>query len=200
MKQTAVTPSELGIPDAIPQPKRKDWRIGMVGFGSIARAHVAAYASAGWPIVAVADPDPAAQERARQLPGVQRVYDDYLISIADFGDGLTGHILHGELLRSSLTAGRCRIDGDEGSIVFGLGGQNLLLESKQLGAGAYALGIAQMHLAPSQCGTMGDLLLAIEESREPLVSARRNLATMRHIVAEEQSAQSGCTWVALGSV
>ena len=45
------------------------------------------------------------------------------------------------------------------------------------------------------CGPMGDLLLSVEEEREPLVSARRNLATIRHILAEDESARRGGVWV-----
>ena len=48
-------PRELGIPETMPLPRRNDWRIGMVGFGGIARtSHAPAYHSAGWPVVAVA--------------------------------------------------------------------------------------------------------------------------------------------------
>jgi predicted dehydrogenase len=79
-----ITPKELNLPESIPLPKRKDWRIGIVGFGGIARgAHAPAYQDAGWPIVAVADPDPNAQKEARERFGVQHVYTDYHQLIAD---------------------------------------------------------------------------------------------------------------------
>jgi len=42
---------------------------------------------------------------------------------------------------------------------------------------------------------MGDFLIAIEEDREPLVSGRRNLATIRTILAEDESAKVGGRWV-----
>ena len=75
-----ITPAELGIPESIPLPKRMDWRIGMVGFGSIARhAHAPAYKDVGWPIVAVADPDPDAQKEAREKYGIERIYSDRLM-------------------------------------------------------------------------------------------------------------------------
>ena len=344
-----ITPEELGIPASIPVPKRTDWRIGLVGFGSIAAAHARAYASAGWRIVAVADPDPTARERARETTPAERFYEDYhelvsdadvevislltqptlrepvvaaaaaagkpiltekplsrdlgecermieraeragipfavsqnyrwqkpyflmhhiirkgligqpffasieyygsqdvtvadrpfyatcddfltiqwnnhladllrywfgkdaravltwtrrmtgqnfrsdnlLISLADFGENITGQILHNELLRSSLTSTQCRVDGDEGSVVFA---GDLLLESKQLGDERYTVTMTETGHVNSMCGTMGDLLLSIEEQREPLVSARRNLATIRHILAEKKSAESGGVWV-----
>jgi len=346
-----ITPEELDIQGAIPVPKRTDWRIGLVGFGSIAAAHAKAYASAGWRIVAVADPDPAARERAREMTSADRFYEDYyqlvsdpdvevvslltqptlrepvvaaaaeagkpiltekplsgdieecermialaeragipfavsqnyrwqapyflmhhiirkglighpffasieyygcqdvtvadrpfyancddfltiqwnnhladllrywfgrdaravltwtrrmtgqnfrsdnlLISLADFGENVTGQILHNELLRSSLTSTQCRVDGDEGSVVFA---GDLLLQSKQLGDERYRVSMTEAESTNGMRGTMGDLLLSIEETREPLVSARRNLATIRHILAEKKSAELGGVWVSI---
>lgn len=78
-----ITPQELGIPAAIPLPKRQDWRIGLVGFGGISHAHVPAYRWAGWNIVAVADPSPQAQQRARESLPQARVYPDYQSLLAD---------------------------------------------------------------------------------------------------------------------
>ena len=78
-----ITPQQLGIPHTIPLPRRSDWRIGLIGFGGIAQAHVRAYRRAGWPIVAVADPDPDARQRAREQLGDVRLYDDYPELIAD---------------------------------------------------------------------------------------------------------------------
>ena len=78
-----ITPRELGISDAIPRPKRTDWRIGVVGYGGISGAHVPAYLEAGWQIVAVADPDPRARERANQaMPGA-RLYENYQDLVSD---------------------------------------------------------------------------------------------------------------------
>jgi predicted dehydrogenase len=346
-----LTPAELGIPESIPLPKKNDWRIGFVGFGGFANAHRRAYQSVGWPIVAVADPSSAARERARELTGAERLYQDYrqlladetvdvvvlltqptireeiiaaavrankpiltekplarnlaecerianltekadvpvavsqnyrwagvnfhvrniieqgligrpylaaieihgtqdidvadhpfyskcedfltvqwnvhmvdllrywtgrepqrvfacsrrmdgqnfksdnlLMSFVDFGPGLTGHILHSELLRSSLGSRRCRVDGDGGSVVFELSGNVLQLESQQLGRGVVKLDLSGSEPVPSQCGSMGDLLISIEEGREPLVSPRRNLATMRQVLAEEESVLEGGAW------
>jgi len=354
MQEKTVTPQELGIPETIPLPKRTDWRIGMVGFGRIAQSHANAYKAAGWQIVAVADPDSAARERAKEMTGAERLYENYhelvnddevevvsllthptlrepvvalaaeagkpiqtekplgdnidecermvavaekagipfavsqnrrwsaanffahhiigkgligkpfyafieiygtqdvrladhsfyatctdfltiqwnnhladllrywtgsdakrvlacsrrmtgqnfvsdnlLVSIADFGDGLTGQIIHSELLRSELRSQRCRVDGDEGSVVFDLDSFSLQLQSKQLGEETHVLRVGKEAYPSSFCGPMGDFLLSLEEKREPLVSARRNLATMRHILAEEESVQGGGEWVAL---
>ena len=47
----------------------------------------------------------------------------------------------------------------------------------------------------SHCGSMGDLLIAIEDDREPLGSGRRNLSTIRTILAEDESARAGGRWV-----
>ena len=350
MDTRTVTPKELGLPDRIPLPTRTDWRIGLVGFGGIAGAHAPAYAEAGWKIVAVADPDPAALERARTTLGDVAIYDDFealvadgqvevvslltqptlreavvaaaagagkpiltekpfattleecermaavasdagvrlavsqnyrwypanffakhiidkgliggpfhlaieifgtqdvglanhpfyskatdfltvqwnnhladllrywtgrdavrvftcsrrmkgqnftsdnlLMSIADFGEGVTGQITHSELLRSGLGKSGCRVDGDEGSIQFDLYGGGLTFQSRQLGDVLLKLDVPDW--MPSMCGTMGDLLLSIEEDREPLVSARRNLGTMRHVMADQASAAAGGIWV-----
>jgi predicted dehydrogenase len=347
-----ITPGDLGIPESIPLPRRSDWRIGLIGFGGFANAHRRAYQSVGWTIAAVADPLPAARERARELTGAERLYADYrelladpsidvavlltqptlreevvraaveagkpmmtekplagnmaeceriadrverarlpfavsqdyrwrgvnfhvhhiirkgligrpyyasieiqgrqdeelashgfyatcadfltvqwnthladllrhwtggeprrvcactrrmpgqnfasdnwLLSLVDFEEGLVGHILHNELLRSSLTGMPCRVEGDEGSLVFELSGSSLRLESRQLGKGVRTLDVSGVKPLASQCGSLGDLLIAIEEGREPLVSARRNLATMRHVLAEKASVAAGGIWV-----
>lgn len=354
MQASPVTPKDLGIPERIPLPTRSDWRIGMVGFGGIARgAHAPAYRSVGWKLAAVADPDPAAQHEAREKFGVERVYSDYadlvadpavevvdlltqptvreeavlaavlagkpiitekplatsleeavrmveaaeraavpfavhqnyrwrrmcflahhivqrgligepffaaieilgrqdvdlaahpfysrcrdfltvqwdnhladllrywtgrdaarvfahtsrmrgqnfvsdnlLAVVSDFGDGLTGHVLHSELLRSSPAAGgvRCRIDGDKGSLTFDFD-THLTLESARLGGGPRSLDTSGLTFVSSFAGSMGDLLLAIEEGREPLVSGRRNLATIRTVLAEDASAREGGAWL-----
>jgi predicted dehydrogenase len=352
MPEKTITPKSLGIPSTIPMPHRTDWRIGLVGFGSAAHEHAKAYADAGWKVVAVADPDPAARERARELTGVTRLYDDFpelvqddeveivslltqptlretvvtavaeagkpiltekpfgtsldecermveiaekagvpfavsqnyrwhpapfyarsivargfvgrpylasieihgeqdvtiaghpfypkaedfltiqwnnhladllhswldgkpkrvfcctrrmagqnfdsdnlLVSVTDFGEGVTGHILHSELLRSSLFATKCRIDGDKGSLVFDLYGDHLEIQCHRLGDEILALDTSREKRWSSFAGPMGDLLRSIEEHREPQTSARKNLQTIRHVLAEAESARSGGKWV-----
>jgi len=348
----AITPPDLGLPEALPMPERSDWRIGMVGFGRIAQgAHAPAYRSVGWPIVAVADPDPEARQIAREKFGVERLYADYheliaddavevidllthptireevvaaaaeagkhlvtekplaenldeclrmveiadragirfavhqnyrwrkmcflahhivrkglvgepyfasieiygrqdvtlaghpfyatcdnfltvqwdthladllrywtgrdahrvlartgrmagqnfvsdnlLMVLHDFGEGLNGHVLHTELLRSTLGAVECRVEGDKGSLVFDFDGA-MILESADLAGGPRRLDTPGAAYASSFAGSMGDFLLAIETGGEPSVSARRNLATMRTILAEAQSAAAGGAWV-----
>lgn len=59
--------------------------------------------------------------------------DNPMFSIADFGDGFMGHIAHSELAQSSMGKSQCRIDGDKGTIEFGLYTSELVLESKELG-------------------------------------------------------------------
>ncbi len=353
MSEKLITPQELNLPCEIPMPRRKDWRIGMIGFGGIAMTHAPAYKSAGWNIVAVADPSEEARKKASEATGAQKLYSDYrqliadpevevislltqpalreevvavaaeygkpiqtekpfgsslaacermaalaqkagiklavsqnyrwmnnnfyayhliqkgligapyfasieihggqdvglkghpfystckdfltlqwnnhlvdllrywlgcdakrvlattrrmkgqnfvsdnlLLSIADFGEGVTGNILHNELLRSPLGCSNGRIDGDEGSIVFSLFGERpLQFTSKKMGDELYTLDLSQINLASSFCGPMGDLLLSLEEGREPTVSAHRNLSTIRQVVAEDASARAGGVWV-----
>jgi hypothetical protein len=121
--------------------------------------------------------------------------DNLLISLHDFGPGLTGHILHSELLRSSIGGDQCRIDGDAGSIVFDFAGDRVLLESRILGRGVCRLDTSGMEWMEAICGSMGDFLIAIEERREPAVSGRRNLATIDTVIAEMESVRSGGRWV-----
>ncbi len=344
-----ITPQALGIPTTTPQPRRKDWRIGLIGFGNISGAHVEAYRAAGWRIVAIADPAPEARIRAAALPESPAVHADFhavisdpavevialltqpalreavvaaaaaagkpvltekplarlveladaagirlavsqnyrwmpnnfmvhyiirqgwigtpffagieimgtqdrdlaghpyystcdnfltvqwnnhladllrywtgreprrvatttrrmagqaftsdnlLLSVIDFGEGCTGHILHSQLLRNGLSSERCRVDGDEGSLRFGLWSGGIELTSRRIGPDPVTVDTESMQLLPSQAGAMGDLLLAIEEDREPLVSARRNLDTIRHVLADERSAKAGGQWVDVGT-
>lgn len=355
MTTRVLPPEALGIPAAIPLPVRQDWRIGLVGFGSIAFAHAEAYTSVGWRVVAVADPDPAARGRASTaLPGV-RLYDDYpalvadpqvevialltqptlrepvvaaaararkpiltekplattleqaermvrlaesagipfavsqnyrwaganffarhliargligspfylcieihgnqdvglaahpfystcpdfltiqwnnhlvdllrcwvgsdahrvwattrrmtgqnfvgdnlLLSIADFGPGVTGHIVHSELCHSTMTESRCRIEGDHGTLLFPLCGTGLQVQAESLGAETITLDTSGCRQISSFCGPMGELLCSIEEQREPETSARHNLGTIRHVLAEHESTRSGGVWVLVG--
>jgi predicted dehydrogenase len=352
MEYTRITPNELGIPESISLPKRKDWRIGIVGFGGIARgAHAPAYKEVGFPVVAIADPDPNAQKEAKDRFGIKRAYTDYrdliaddevevidlctqptireevvltsanakkhlitekpfgttivecqrmvesadragiklavhqnyrwmrmnylarhivdldligdpfyasieifgyqdvdlakhpfysncedfltiqwnnhladllrywtgmdavrvfaktgrmmgqnfvsdnlFVSIADFGTGLTGHILHTELLRSSLGGVECRIDGSKGSMTFDFN-SNLILDSNVLGKSPCQLDLSGLNFVSSHAGSMADFLIAIEDNREPSVSGKRNLATIRTVVAEDTSARLGGKWV-----
>jgi predicted dehydrogenase len=351
-----ITPRKLGLPETQPLPKRTDWRIGMVGFGGIARhAHAPAYRAAGWNIVAAADPDPEARRVAEEELGVPRVYADFgeliadddvevvdllthptvreevvtaaaaagkplitekpfgpsvaacermvetaaragiplavhqnyrwmpanfltfhivqkgligapffvsieilgtqdvhlanhpfystctdfltlqwnnhladlmrywtgaeamrtlahtarmegqhfvsdnlLCALTDFGPGLTGQVLHHELLRSDLGGVRCRIDGDKGSVAFDFWASTLTLDSQVLGGGPRRMNISGASYVDSFAGSMGDFLLAIEEGREPMVSGRRNLPTIRTVLAQDESARAGGRWVACG--
>jgi hypothetical protein len=43
-------------------------------------------------------------------------------------------------------------------------------------------------------GSMGDLLLSIEQHREPLVSARRNLVTLNAVFFDQKSSEQGGVW------
>jgi predicted dehydrogenase len=136
--------------------------------------------------------------RTGRMNGQSFTSDNLLAVIADFGPGVTGAILHSELVRGGLTGVRCRVDGDQGSLVFDFA-DVLQLDSTVLGGGVRTLDVSGIEYPSSFCGTMGDLLLAIEDDREPLVSGRENLATIRTILAEHASAQAGGEWVACGS-
>ena len=349
---TSITLDDLNLPRSIPRPERNDWRIGVIGYGGIARPHTEAYLEAGWNIVAVADPDPEARERAEAaIPGVRthadyravidddavevvslltqptlrlaaieaafaagkpvlvekplantreecedivaladrtgipiavsqnyrwnggsfyarslveqgylgnpyyvgfeiqgnqdvmlrdhpyyahcehflaiqwnihmadlmrfwldrdprRVFtvtrrmqkqnfrsDNLLLSVVDFGEGVTGHVVHSELLRSNLTKLEARIDGDAGSIVFDLYQPRLTLSSERTGPEPKILDLEGARPAHSMSGPMGDLLISIETGREPATSARSNLATIKHVFADIAGIDAGGAWV-----
>lgn len=349
MGKNFITPKELDLPTSIPMPYRNDWRIGIIGFGGIARgAHIPSFKEAGWSVVAVADTDPHARKLAKDDFGIQKVYSDYndliadesvevidlcthpilreevvisaakqkkhiitekpfgmtvnecvrmidianrsaiklavhqnyrwmrmnflvhhilkkgligepffasieifgrqdvelanhdfyskcdnfltvqwdnhladllrywtgkdairvfaktgrmneqnfvsdnlLMVVADFGQGLTGHILHSELLRSHLGGVQCRIDGNKGSLKFNFHNELCI----DFGKGPLMLDTKELNFVSSHCGSMADFLIAIEEDKEPSVSGRRNLQTIITILAEDESAKAGGKWV-----
>jgi len=132
--------------------------------------------------------------RTGRMTGQNFVSDNLLVVIADFGDGLTGHILHTELLRSSLGGVECRIDGSKGSITFDFN-NNLILDSNVLGKGPCQFDLSGSNFVSSHAGSMSDFLIAIEEDKEPSVSGRRNLATIQTVIAEDKSAKLGGKWI-----
>lgn len=133
----------------------------------------------------------------RRMKGQNFKSDNLFFSIADYGEGTTGHIVHSELLRSDLGCTRCRVDGDAGSIVFDLYKTELTIHSEQTGDEPCEIDLGGRQLASSFSGPMGDLLISIEDGCEPMTSARRNLATMRHVLAEDRSAKDGGVWITL---
>ena len=133
-----------------------------------------------------------------RMKGQNLTGDALLVSVLDFGEGLTGQIIHHELLRSSLGGVQCRIDGDKGSLVFDFQ-DKIQIESATIGEGPHLLNMSQGKWCDSFAGSMADFLIAIENDTEPMVSARRNLATMRAIIAEDASARAGGEWVCCGS-
>ncbi len=349
MKSTTL--AELGLPSQLPLPRRRDWRIGVIGLGGISRAHLPAYHAAGWSVVSASDLDPARREAAAQdfkiptlhedyrrviedphvqvislltqpavreeivaacaaagkplltekplaldlaacermisaahaanipfavsqnyrwLPApfaalgligagwigqpyfakielhgtqdrdlaehpfystcrdfltvqwnshladlvrgfmgrdAQRVLartsrmpdqafaaDNFLTSLIDFGNEGTGLIVHNELHRGGLNANEVRIEGDQGTLTFPLWGKTLTLRSDRLGSEPRVLDCAPEGFLDSFCGPMADLLISLEETREPLVSARRNVATIHQILAEDLSARNRARW------
>ncbi len=348
----SITCAELGFSASIPQPTRRDWRIGLIGFGSIAGQHLEAYRAAGWSVVAMADPQPEARVRAAQA-GIEHCYSGYealiadphvevvacltqpslrlpiveaclaagkplliekplaidlqtaeriadladsapqtpiavsqnyrwmganwmarlaieqgligrarfagitiygpqdrdlaqhpyystcrdfitvqwnnhladllrcwlgrdpqrvctctgraqgqaftsdvvLASFVDYGAGIFGHILHHEIARSGWSVS-ARIDGTEGSLVVNLWGDDLTINVPRLGDGPRQV-ISEVPLLPSMAGSMGDLLLAVEQGRMPQINPRQNLVTLRHVVADDVSARAGGGWTAV---
>ena len=132
--------------------------------------------------------------RLGRMNGQNFVSDNLQMSMTDFGEGLHGHVVHTELLRSSLQGTWCRIDGDRGSIMFDFD-TRLTLQSELLGPDVHELDMTGLPIGRSFGGSMCDVLMAIEDGREPMVSARDNMATVRTIKAEEASAAEGGVWV-----
>ncbi|MCC6443244.1 MAG: Gfo/Idh/MocA family oxidoreductase [Armatimonadetes bacterium] len=133
--------------------------------------------------------------RTGRMNGQNFVSDNLLVSLHDFGEGLTGHILHSELLRSDMGGVQCRCDGSEGSILFDFWGSSLRLQSRRLGPDVCALDMAGATYPDSFAGSMGDFLRSLEEGCPSTVSGQNNLATIRTILAEHESVQAGGRWV-----
>jgi predicted dehydrogenase len=355
MEIVKVRPKDLDLPETPPMPERRDWRVGMVGFGGIARhAHFPALRALGASVVAVADPDPSARKAAREEFGVANAYEDYrdLIDDADveivevltqptlrepivtaalaarkpvltekplattieecqrmveaaeaagvvfavnqnyrwmpanflarriiekgwigepffagmemfgsqdvglsnhpiyptsvdflaiqwsnhfddlirywtgrdarrvfaftsrmngqnfesdmiinvlqdFGAGLTAQFVHHETLRSYSSEVECRVDGDRGTVVFDFWADRIRLESRVLGERRYEFDLSDCAYGSSFAGSIADFLLAVETGREPAVSARRNLPTMRTSFAELKSTHAGGAWISV---
>jgi predicted dehydrogenase len=132
--------------------------------------------------------------RTTRMKGQNFVSDNLLSVVTDFGDGLTGQVMHSELTRSGMTGLQCRIEGDRGSIRFDFH-ENLEFESTELGKDRYTLDISDCSLAGSWSGSMANVLTAIEQDREPMVSAHDNMTTMRTILAEHASTLRNGEWV-----
>ncbi|HQI77652.1 MAG TPA: Gfo/Idh/MocA family oxidoreductase [Candidatus Latescibacteria bacterium] len=132
--------------------------------------------------------------RTGRSNGQNFVSDNLLSVIHDLGDGLTGHILHSELVRSGLTGVECRIDGAKGTLLFDFH-STMRISSDFTGKGVHTLDVKEHEFRESFIGSMADFLCAIEDGREPVVSARRNLATVRTFLAEHESARRGGAWV-----
>ena len=132
--------------------------------------------------------------RTGRSRGQNFVSDNLLTSLHDFGGGLTGTILHSELVRSDMTGVECRIDGDKGSLVFDFF-TRMRISCDATGKGVREVDFSGVQFGDSFVGSMADFLCAVEEKREPMVSARKNLATVRTFLAEHESARRGGEWV-----
>lgn len=135
--------------------------------------------------------------RTSRMPNQAFTSDNLLVSVADFGPHGTGHILHSELHRGGLPSDQARIEGDAGTLLFSLWGDTLTLRSDRIGPGPVTVAGKPEGFLSSFCGPMADLQLSLEENREPRISARRNLATIRQVLAEHASAAQGGAWKSL---
>jgi predicted dehydrogenase len=133
-----------------------------------------------------------------RMDGQSFAADNLLLSVHDFGHGLTGHIAHHELLRTDCPEQPCRVDGTEGSIVFDLWGPEVILHSTRLDGGRRRIVMADLGLPSSFAGSMGSFLRALETGDEPPVSGARNLATLKVIFAEFASSRERGVWVPVG--
>ncbi len=137
--------------------------------------------------------------RTSRMPGQAFAADNLLASMIDFGADGTGLILHNELHRGGLNTNNVRIEGDRGTLTFPVWGTSLTLRSDRLGADPVTVECAPSGFLDSFCGPMADLLISIETGREPQTSARQNLATIRQILAEDQSAKTAAEWQSLST-
>lgn len=125
------------------------------------------------------------------------VSDNFLTTLADFGHGASGQVIHHELLAAGLAGMPCRVDGTEGSIEFHVYGNEVKLSSSRVEGGVPVVVRPQDEMLPSMAYSMGDLLLSARDGREPVVSAARNLGTLTQVFAEDRSAHAGGTWIDL---
>lgn len=73
-------PRVLSFDQAIspPMPRRKDWRIGVLGSGFIVHeCHLPSYARAGWKVAAIASRSAENARRAAARHGIARAYESY---------------------------------------------------------------------------------------------------------------------------
>jgi predicted dehydrogenase len=137
--------------------------------------------------------------RTSRMPGQAFASDNLLVSVTDFGPHGTGHLLHSELHRGGLASDQVRIEGDAGTLLFSLWSDTLTLRSDRIGPTPVTVACKPEGFLSAFCGPMADLMLALEQGREPRISARRNLATIRQVLAEHASAAAGGTWQSLAS-
>lgn len=132
--------------------------------------------------------------RTSRMPGQAFAADNLLTSLMDFGPEGTGLIVHNELHRGGLKANQIRIEGELGTLVFPLWSNLVTLRSERLGSEPVSVDCAPAGFLDSFAGPMADLLISLETGREPEISARRNLATIRQILAEDASARNQASW------
>ncbi|MFC4776257.1 Gfo/Idh/MocA family protein [Paenibacillus sp. GCM10023252] len=132
--------------------------------------------------------------KTSRMEGQHFVSDNLMLGISEFGPGLTGHIVHNELLRSSKEGVFCRVEGSEGTLLFDFHDE-IIIDSRLISTGERRVDSSGLHMPPSFCATMGDFLSAIEDSRSPMVTAKSNLHTIRTNLAEHQSALEGGSWI-----
>lgn len=132
---------------------------------------------------------------SRRPPHQHFTSDNFLSSFSDFGGGITGQVIHHELLATGESSMPVRIDGTEGSLTFEVYGDTVRIASTKLPEPRLLTAPSTWH--NSLAYSMGDLLLSIEQERDPEVSAKHNLATLAQVLAEQKAASAGGAWVGL---
>ena len=137
--------------------------------------------------------------RTSRMPGQAFRSDNLLVSTIDFGEGGTGLIVHNELHQGGLSKERARVEGEAGTLDFPVWGDGeFILRSQKLGPDPVQVKWSTNGYLKSFAGPMADLLRAVEDGREPALSGRRNLQTLRQVFAERESSNRHGEWVTLG--
>lgn len=95
----------------IPEPRRKDWQIGVIGTGGISDSHLKAYASGGWSVAALWNRTHATAEAKRDVYAPDaRIEDDWQQILADPSIDIVDITLHPEhrapIMEAALKAGK----------------------------------------------------------------------------------------------
>jgi predicted dehydrogenase len=136
--------------------------------------------------------------RTSRKPGQAFRSDNLLVSTIDFGQDGTGLIIHNELHRGGVSRYHARVEGESGTLHFPIwGDEDLTLCSERLGDEPVQVACSPEGFLNSFVGPIADLMRALEDGREPALSGRRNLQTLRQVFAEKESTARNGEWVAV---